>query len=123
MTRQGFIWADVTIGLSIVAVLAAALSLSIARQRRASESLAQSRAADRFAEQVLGNLHAGKSPPPAPDGTTVQVRDLGQSPARGFAWAQVTVTDRGKSRSMIGLARSSALPTTAPTTLNVEAAP
>jgi type II secretory pathway pseudopilin PulG len=112
-TRNGYIAADAVIALGIVLILLTVLSVSVGRQRRGSERLADSRAAIRLAEETITALQTGATPPAAPQGMTVAVRpaqaqgDL--QPPAGSTWVDVVVSyNNGRSSSLSGLVRAEA---------------
>jgi type II secretory pathway pseudopilin PulG len=112
---------DVIMALGVVMILAGALAVSLTRRQAVSNHLADSRAATRLAEQVLTALQSGQ-PIPAGDAETIIVIKpsadsagaAGAADAAGFRWVTVQVTRRGRSASLVGLARSGAIPATAP---------
>ena len=102
---------DVIAGLLILVVLTATLATSLARQDRAAQKLADSRAATRLAEQPLPALQTGRAPPTPEEGTAIDIVPLepgDAAPPAGRAWVRVTVTRNGRSSSLIGLTRADA---------------
>ena len=110
--RTGYMAADAIMALAIAAILLTVLTVAVARQRRGSERLADSRAAVRLAEETITALQAGAAPPAAPPGTTVQVRPLTTphelNPPPGSTWVEVTVTFNGRTSHLAGLVRADA---------------
>ena len=98
---------DVTAALVIVAALAVALAVSLGRQHRAAQKLADTRAALSVAEAVLADLQAGRPPRRAefesePD-VKVDVRpEPGTAPGAKSQWVQVTVTVRAGRAALAG---------------------
>ena len=100
--RRGFFELDVVAGLAILAALTLALAAVLGRQHRASEKLADTRAAVQVAEAALADLRAGKAVRPAPDEDTgVELSEEGAAGAD--RWVRVTVTVRGGRASLAGL--------------------
>jgi len=104
---------DAIMALAIVMILLGVLTVSVNRQRRGSERLADSRAAIRLAEATITALQTGTKPPAAPDGMAVSVRAAQTQPEMsvpdGTAWVDVSVTyGSGRSSSLAGLVRADA---------------
>ncbi len=98
--------------LAIVLFLLSLLSIAVARQRRGSERLADSRAAIRLAEETITAMQTGGSPPPA-RGMKVQVRSIPTPPhftaPSGSMWVDVQVTyGNGRSSNLSGMVRGDA---------------
>jgi len=113
LRRAGWFLADTIVAIIIVGVLAAVLVLSVRRQQKAADQLADSREATRLAERTLIAMQTGAKPPPSPAGMSVKVRSIDStaSPARGCAWAVVTVTrPNGRASELTGLVRRDAIP-------------
>ena len=93
--------------LVILIVLAAALTMAIGRQNRASQRLAESREATRLAERTLTTLQAGQ-PPPAPlEGAIIEIAPLhAASEVPGCTWVRIRVTNNGHAAGLVGLVRS-----------------
>ena len=110
--RCGYIAADAIMALAIVLILATVLTVSVSRQRRGSERLADSRAAVRLAEETLAALQAGGTVPATPEGMDVQITPLrtpSELPApSGCTWVEVVVTWNGRSSSLAGVVRADA---------------
>ncbi|MEA2711864.1 MAG: hypothetical protein QOF78_4465 [Phycisphaerales bacterium] len=111
--RSGYLMADALIALAIVLILAGVLATAVARQRRGSERLAESRAAVRLAEETLTAMQSGGQPPKMPEGMNVKIRPLDPPAAlevpSGCAWVEVQVTlGAGRSSSLSGLVRADA---------------
>lgn len=111
--NAGYIAADAIIALAIVLLLLSLLSVSVARQRRGSERLADSRAAIRLAEETVTALQTGATPPPPPQGITVQVKPTEAKPQleapAGSTWVEVVVSyGTGRSSSLCGIVRADA---------------
>lgn len=112
LRRAGWFLADTIVAIIVVGILAAALVVSVRRQQRAADQLADSREATRFAERTLIAMQSGEALPPPPAGMSVKVRaiDSPPSPAKGCAWAVVTVTrSTGRSSELSGLVRADAI--------------
>jgi type II secretory pathway pseudopilin PulG len=112
LDRSGYVAADAIMALAIVAILLTVLAVAVARQRRGSERLADSRAAVRLAEETITAMQTGATLPQAPDGMTVHVRPLqtehGLRVPGGCAWVDVQVSYNGRSSSLSGLVRADA---------------
>lgn len=109
--RRGFMFMDAVAGLVLITALATALAMSVGRQNRGEQKLADMRTATRIAEQTLAELRlTGKNS--AVDGETrltIQ-RAEGGWQAEGQRWVEIRVRYRGQSAQLVGLAPSSALP-------------
>src|ERR1700722_18090456 len=101
--RQGFLFADAMVGLSIIAMLATLLAVAVNRQQMARQRLADSRSARRLAEYVLLSLQHGQPIPPATD-AKIEIHPAtgGVAPA-GFAWTIVQTDVHNQIASLIGL--------------------
>ena len=101
--RRGFLELDLIAGIAILAALTLALAAVLGRQHRATEKLADTRAAAQVAEAALADLRAGKPPQTAggDDDTSVEVRSEGS--AGQDKWVRVSVTVRGGRASVVGL--------------------
>jgi hypothetical protein len=78
--RAGFLMPDIVFGLTVGLMVLMAMSVSLSQYHHTSRRLAQHREAAALAERVLTDLQIGQTPPPAPSGFTVQVRDLSARP-------------------------------------------
>lgn len=101
--RRGFFWADVSIGLGIVAIVAVLLITAVGRQNKATARLGDSRAATRIAEDVLTSLQTGASAPADAEANVQVVRSPATNVAPGKEWADVTVVYRGRTATLTGL--------------------
>jgi type II secretory pathway pseudopilin PulG len=116
---------DVAVGMALVAVLAAALLATLARQQRASQQLANFRAAARVAEDALSDLQIDRPPRLSAPGRDVQVvRVPADSAPPGRAWVEVRATVGGRSASLLGLVPDGPnLRSLVPATRSADAAP
>ena len=109
----GYVLIDAIMALAIVLILLGVLTVAVARQRRGSERLADSRAAIRLAEETITALQTGAAAPTPPEGIKVQVRatpapDKLEAPS-GSTWVDVEVMyQNGRSSSLSGLVRADA---------------
>ena len=104
-TRHGgWFMVDALLSMAVIVIIAAALAASMAQQRKAEARLAASRDAIRLAENALIALHTGKTAPPPPAGTTMEVlnADSGRTPS-GWKWVTLRVTRDGKTATLTGL--------------------
>ena len=105
---RGYMVIDVTAALVIIGALALALAVTMGRQHRAAQKLADTRAAVQMAETVLADLQAGKPAPAAPLSTgdpdmKVEIRPAaGGRPGSKTSWVEVVVAIRGGRASLIG---------------------
>jgi type II secretory pathway pseudopilin PulG len=105
----GWMIADVLIAMAIIVILATVLATAVTRQQRASNHLADSRAAARLAEQTLTALQRGDAAPPAPEAAKIEVRAVdAPAPSTTSRWVQVRATLRGRSSDVIGIVRADA---------------
>jgi type II secretory pathway pseudopilin PulG len=108
--RCAFLIAEAIMGLAIIVILTAVLSVALVRQNRASHKLSDSRAAERAAERTLTALQVRRPPPAPEEGSVIEIIPI--QPAAGvgdLVWVQVRVTHRGRTATLVGLA-----PTTRP---------
>jgi type II secretory pathway pseudopilin PulG len=98
-------------GLIIIGVLAAALSVASSRHAGGAGRLAASRGATWAAEEALAQLSAGK--PASAEGVKVERTEGGAAPA-GHVWVRVTAQRDGRSASLVGLVPDKVLPPAAP---------
>jgi type II secretory pathway pseudopilin PulG len=88
--RRAFMFIDVLFGIIILGVLMLVLTVGMARQQRATQSLAEKRQAIRLAEMALGNLQLGHAAPAPADGATVSIRNAaGGATLPGRRWIEV----------------------------------
>jgi len=112
--REGFLIADVMMGLAVLGVVAVVLIGAASRTGRAADRLSNARTAGRVAEQVLVEMQAGLPPSPPGAETKIAVEPTaGGAHVPGQRWVQVVVSFRGESRLLVGLVPESA-PATAP---------
>ena len=106
-TCRGFVMADVVLGMAILAVLAAAFFVSVHKQRRGAERLADMRGAAWDAEYALAAMQSGGKP-----SEDVQVERLAEADGAagaanvvpdGYAWVRVSAQRNGRAASLIGL--------------------
>ena len=105
--------ADAVMALAIVLVLLGVLSVAVARQRRGSEHLADSRAALRLAEETITAMQTGAAIPATPEGMKVAVHTTPTPPGleipSGSTWVDVQVAyGNGRLSSLSGLVRADA---------------
>lgn len=97
------------VGMALVALVMAMLALSLTRHSRASDRLAESRAATMLAERTLTALQIAAPLPAAPAGATVRVtRAQEVKDEAKLVWATVDVQLNGKKASLTGLVRADA---------------
>jgi len=98
--RHGFMIADVIIALSVVLTLSGVLAMGVARQKQASDRMADQRLANRRAENALLSMQAGMST----SSSDVRIATLGAtSPVPGEKWVQVTAPWRFGEATVVGL--------------------
>ena len=107
--RRGIMLTDVVLGIALLAMVAALLATTVARQAQATERLAASRAAMRFAERVVGDLQLGQAPPASDERTRWQVKPLESPAPRGRVWVEVRVTHRGREATLTAVVPASAV--------------
>ncbi len=99
--RRAFFMSEMGIGLAIVAAVAGALVVVIARQQRGSQQLADHRAAIRLAETTIENLRIAQPIAPPADTTVEPLNDPSPLPDR--KWVAVHATVNGRSVVLTGL--------------------
>jgi hypothetical protein len=93
---------DALLGLIVVGVLAVVIATAVRWERRASDGLADARAATTAAERALVDLAQGRRIADA----AVQVDPLaGGADVAGHHWVRVTATVDGHRAALVGLAR------------------
>ncbi len=109
--RRAFLLTDTLVGLTIAAVIAAALAVALHTFRTHDRTLADLRAATRLAEQTLTNLQAERTRPAPPPHTTIDLQRL-QTGDRipGQTWLKVSVTRSQRTVSLTGAVPTAALP-------------
>ena len=108
--HRGIFMADAVMALALVAIVGILLAVSVNRQQRASNRLAESRASVSLAEQTLTSLQSGQSTPKVPEGAEIRVNRLDTpSGAGGLVWATVETKVDGRSASLTGLVRADAV--------------
>lgn len=104
--RRAFVMADAVMALVIVGLLAAAMSVALGRQARATQRLADERAATWAAERVLSRLQSGGARDEQVDvdgaGIRIDPAEGGETPA-GHAWVRVRAEGNGRKASLVGL--------------------
>ncbi len=101
---RGILLLDAIMGLSVVALVAVVLAAAVGQTKRASDKLAQQRAAMRIAEQVLTQLQTGQEPTVANDGVRwgAQILEVQQAVAE-HQWVRVSIEWQGQAASLVGL--------------------
>jgi type II secretory pathway pseudopilin PulG len=100
--RRAFFTIDALIGLLIVAVLAAALGVALARQRRALTRFEDARSAIHLAERTLIELQNRRTL--TRGRAEVAVRNLDDTAAPdGYAWIEITASVGGRDAVILGL--------------------
>lgn len=98
--------ADAVMALVIVGLLAAAMSVALGRQARATQRLADERAATWAAERVLSGLQSGGARDEQVDvdgaGIRIESAEGGKAPA-GHAWVRVRADVNGRQATLVGL--------------------
>jgi len=108
--RAAFLFFDLMIALAVLATLTTLMIVGVDRQRRTSQALSDTRAANRLAERVLLDLQQGHKPAAATGGERVAVARLtGGQEISGYSWVSVTVESNGRHATLSGLAKTAAL--------------
>jgi type II secretory pathway pseudopilin PulG len=111
--RNGFLAADVLLGLMLLGVLATVLAMALNMRSQAALRLAEQRTALQTAEHVLMGLATdGRTPATDPE-MTVQVTRRGERLGE-YEWVDVTVIHGRHRASLVGLARPTTQPGGAP---------
>jgi hypothetical protein len=98
--RKGWVFLDVVMALTIVAILGLVLGSAADARQRALNHLADSRAAERLAESALISLQAGQAAP----GGAVIVHNLSiAAPVPDRNWVEVDATVNKREAAIIGL--------------------
>jgi Tfp pilus assembly protein PilX len=103
-TRHGFMLTDVVVGLSLLIAAATMVSVGLHQHRRASDHLAERRAAVGAAEAALNDLHAGREP--GADGeapVAFHVDPLERPAPEGLAWVALSAKRGDAQATLIGL--------------------
>ena len=101
---RGFVLADVIMGLVIVGILAASLTVLMGRYRDASRRMSDMRAAVAVAEHAVAALQAGQ-PPPAPEADQellLRPLDVEGTPPR-LRWVRITVIHHDQQAELTAL--------------------
>jgi len=115
--RRGFFLIDAIVAMGIILLLTLVLTVAVTRQQRTTAKLADTRDAVRLAEQTLTAIQAGEPAPAPPEGSVIDILPAGPvKEAAGLAWVSVHVTHRGRSATLVGVARAAAAPSTQPAT-------
>ena len=101
--RRGIIVADIMMGLALLAATAVVLAVAMSREQLAAARLADAREATRIGETVLIHLQTNLPAPQQDPQTQVVIRDCDGAGLPGHHWVDVTVSVRGRSRSVAGL--------------------
>lgn len=110
--QRGFLLTDAIVGLLLVGVLTAGLTVAVHQQRDARRVLRQKRAALRVAETALGRLHRGEPVRSIEDQGRITVRAVesaARSPAEGQQWVRVTARRKQTEVSLVGLIPAEAM--------------
>ena len=98
--------ADAVMALVIVGLLLAAMSVSLGRQARATQRLADERAAMWAAERALARLQSGAAHDEQVEldgaGIRIEPTEGGEGPA-GHAWVRVRADVNGRQAALVGL--------------------
>ena len=100
----GFILADAVMGLVIVGILTASLTVLMGRYRHASRRMSEMRAAVAVAEHAVGALQAGQPPPPPEGDQEILLRplDVEGTPPR-LRWVRITVIHHDQQAELTAL--------------------
>ena len=102
--QRGFLIPEAVLGLALIGVIAAALTIALSRESAAERHMADGRQAVRAAEAALTNLRAGIDVPATED-VKITVRPVaGANDVGAWKWVEVTATVRGQTRTLTGLA-------------------
>jgi type II secretory pathway pseudopilin PulG len=108
--RQGFFILDAVLALALLGVFMTLMAVGLSMHRRAETRLADTRAACNAAETALADLQQGKPVLTNATGNRVQVEPVtGSTAVPDFTWVRVTAVVDGRSVSLTGLAKSTAL--------------
>jgi len=110
MQPRAFVMLDAIVALGVLGVLMALMAVGLNMHHRAEIRLAGTRAACNAAETALADLQQGRTIPTNTTGDHLQVEPVtGGTAVPGFTWVRVTAVVDGRSVSLIGLAKSTAL--------------
>jgi type II secretory pathway pseudopilin PulG len=107
----GFLIPDMIFAMAILGILLSIFAVAVRWRQESATHFADTRTATREAERVLLQLNQGIAPPARADAisrTTVQ-KVVGGQPVPGFSWVRVSVTHSGRTVSLLGLAKSTAI--------------
>jgi type II secretory pathway pseudopilin PulG len=108
--HRGWVFLDVLMAITIVAILTAILGLAVASHRRGLKHLADSRSATRLAESALISMQSGQSPS-IPANSNLAFHELPVSPdLPGDVWIEVEASVNGRPASLVGLVPRNSLP-------------
>ncbi len=108
--RQGIFVAETIAAIGLMALIAVLLAVAVGRHHRGADRLAGSRAAVNLAEDGLTALQAAQPLPQVPAGATIDVQKLDHpSNVEGAVWASVQTKINGRTATLTGLVRASAL--------------
>jgi hypothetical protein len=114
---------DVTVGLILIGIVAALFTTAIGAGNKAANRLADARAADRLAEDVMTQLQTGAALSGTDAETTLSIGMTNNPPApAGSSWAEVNTSVRGRRATLWGVVPASATQRAGlPRSTNVEA--
>jgi type II secretory pathway pseudopilin PulG len=108
---RGFFLTDTIVGIGILVVLSIVLTVAIVQFRKGAARLADSRSAQRLAEQTLLALQSGQATPTAAEGETIDIAPLpAASETRdlptGCTWVRVRTSHDARAAELIGVVRA-----------------
>jgi type II secretory pathway pseudopilin PulG len=110
---RGFFLTDTIVGIGILVVLSIVLTAAIVQFRKGAVRLADSRSAQRLAEQTLLSLQSGQPAPTAAEGETIDIAPLTASETRdlptGCTWVRVRTTHNARAAELIGVVKADAV--------------
>lgn len=99
--RDGWVFIDVVVGMTLVAMLGAMLGVAATMQQRSMKRLDDTRAAYRLAEAAMLSMSGGH---PMAVGSSLSVRKMQDSPrVPGMDWIEIRATVNGSAARLVGL--------------------
>jgi len=108
--RNGWVFADVLMGIILVSIIAAMLGAAADWHQRALRHLADARSATRLAESALIFMQSGQTPTVDRDSGLTFHKLSASSEISGKAWVSVEATVGNRRASLVGLVPQNTIP-------------
>jgi hypothetical protein len=109
--RRGFWLADAITGIGILVILTLMLANATKHYRAGSDRLADTRVAERLAEQTMLALQSHQPPPTSAQGDTIEIAPLDEKRdlPTGCTWIRVRVVHHDRASELLGVVRADAV--------------